>query len=146
MERRPISLVYASTNHAFCQDWVDELGREVETERMKPRTFNRRIAAISSLYRWASELCRCPITSVPRNLVPKRYLLQAPKTKRGISEEDLATLLTVISKALFTARNLRRDYYLIKGSYWLKRTANLVRSLMIFLIHINSIKLSEPTL
>ena len=38
-------------NPAFCQDWVDELRREVEAERMKPRTFNRRIAAISSLYR-----------------------------------------------------------------------------------------------
>ena len=36
-------------NPAFCQDWVDELRREVEAERMKPRTFNRRIAAISSL-------------------------------------------------------------------------------------------------
>ena len=37
-------------NPAFCQDWVDELRREVEAERMKPRTFNRRVAAISSLY------------------------------------------------------------------------------------------------
>ena len=42
-------------NPAFCQDWVDELRREVEAERIKPRTFNRRIAAISSLYRWAAE-------------------------------------------------------------------------------------------
>jgi hypothetical protein len=128
VERRPISLVYASTNHAFCQDWVNELGREVEAERMKPRTFNRRIAAISSLYRWASEPCRCPVTEVPRNLVPKRSLLQTPKTKRGISEKGLATLLAVNNKALFTAQNLRRDYYLIKGAYWLKRTTNLVGS------------------
>ena len=26
-------------NPAFCQDWVDELRREVEAERMKPRTY-----------------------------------------------------------------------------------------------------------
>jgi len=38
-------------NPAFCQDWVDELRREVEEQRIKPRTFNRRIATISSLFR-----------------------------------------------------------------------------------------------
>ena len=38
-------------NPAFCQDWVDALSLEVEAERMKPRNCNRRVAAISSLYR-----------------------------------------------------------------------------------------------
>ena len=59
-------------NPAFCQDWVDELRREVEPERMKPRTFNRRIAAISSLYRWADEPSRSAVRGVPRNPVPPR--------------------------------------------------------------------------
>ena len=86
---------------------------------MKPRTFNRRIAAISSLYRWASEASRSPVTGVPRNPVPTRSLLQAPKTTRGISEEAVATLLAVIRQAFSTDRNSRRDYALIKGSYLL---------------------------
>jgi len=51
-------------NPAFCQDWVDELHREVKEQRMKPRTFNRRIAAISSLFRWAAEPSRSVITGV----------------------------------------------------------------------------------
>lgn len=54
----------------FCQDFVDELRREVEAERLKPRTFNRRIAAVSSLFRWASEPSRSAVTGVPRNPIP----------------------------------------------------------------------------
>ena len=45
-------------NAAFCQDWVSQLREQVEAGLMKPRTFNRRIAAISSLYRWAAEPSR----------------------------------------------------------------------------------------
>ena len=86
---------------------------------MKPRTFNRRIAAISSLYRWASEASRSPVTGVPRNPVPTRSLLQAPKTTRGISQEAVATLLAVIMQSFSTDRISRRDYALIKGSYLL---------------------------
>ncbi len=106
-------------NAAFCQDWVSLLREQVEAGLMKPRTFNRRIAAISSLYRWASEASRSPVTGVPRNPVPTRSLLQAPKTTRGISEEAVATLLAVIRQAFSTDRNSRRDYALIKGSYLL---------------------------
>ena len=106
-------------NAAFCQDWVSQLREQVEAGQMKPRTFNRRIAAISSLYRWASEASRSPVTGVPRNPVPTRSLLQAPKTTRGISEEAVATLLAVIRQAFSTDRNSRRDYALIKGSYLL---------------------------
>ena len=36
-------------NPAFCQGWVSQLREQVEAGLMKPRTFNRRIAAISSL-------------------------------------------------------------------------------------------------
>ena len=106
-------------NAAFCQDWVSQLREQVKAGRMKPRTFNRRIAAISSLYRWASEASRSPVTGVPRNPFPTRSLLQAPKTTRGISEEAVATLLAVIRQAFPTDRNSRRDYTLIKGSYLL---------------------------
>ena len=54
-------------NPAFCQDWVSLLREQVDAGLMKPRTFNRRIAAISSLYRWASETSRCSVNGVPRN-------------------------------------------------------------------------------
>ena len=56
---------------------------------------------------------------MPRNPVPTRSLLQAPKTTRGISEEAVATLLAVIKQSFSTDRNSRRDYALIKGSYLL---------------------------
>ena len=106
-------------NPAFCQDWVDELRREVEAERMKPRTFNRRIAAISSLYRWASEPSRCSVTGVPRNPMPPRSLLHAPKTTRGLSDEQMGLLMATIAKAIYHDRNAIRDYALVRGSYLL---------------------------
>ena len=77
----------------FCQDFVDELRREVEAERLKPRTFNRRIAAVSSLFRWASEPSRSAVTGVPRNPIPSRSLLHAEKTTRGLSARWQASSL-----------------------------------------------------
>tara|TARA_B100002051_G_scaffold274718_1_gene316550 strand:- start:855 stop:1445 length:591 start_codon:yes stop_codon:yes gene_type:complete len=56
---------------------------------------------------------------VPRNLVPTRSLLQAPKTRRGISEEAVAALQAVIRQAFSTDPNSRSDDALIKGSYLL---------------------------
>jgi len=38
---------------ALVDHWVSQLREEVDAGLMKPRTFNRRLAAISSLYRWA---------------------------------------------------------------------------------------------
>ena len=43
---------------ALVDDWVSSLREQVAAGLMKPRTFNRRIAVISSLYRWASEPTR----------------------------------------------------------------------------------------
>ena len=106
-------------NPAFCQDWVDELRREVEAERMKPRTFNRRIAAISSLYRWAAEPCRSPVTGVPRNPMPPRSMLMASKSTRPLSEEQFGLLMATIAKAVHHDRNAVRDYALVRGSYLL---------------------------
>jgi integrase len=106
-------------NPAFCQDWVDELRREVEAERMKPRTFNRRVAAISSLYRWASDPSRSAVSGVPRNPIPSRSQLHAEKSTRGLSEEQFGLLLAAITRAVPVDRNAFRDYALIKGSYLL---------------------------
>ena len=104
---------------AFCQDWVSQLREQVEAGHMKPRTFNRRIAAISSLYRWASEPSRCSVTGVPRNPMPPRSLLHAPKTTRGLSDEQMGLLFAAITRAAHLDRNAKRDYALIKGSYLL---------------------------
>ena len=106
-------------NPAFCQDWVDELRREVEAERMKPRTFNRRIAAISSLYRWAAEPSRSAVTGVPRNPMPRRSLLHAEKTTLPLNEEQIGLLFAAITRATHLDRNAKRDYVLIKGAYLL---------------------------
>ena len=106
-------------NPAFCQDWVDELRREVEAERMKPRTFNRRIAAISSLYRWAAEPCRSSVTGVPRNPMPPRSMLMASKSTRPLSEEQFGLLMAAIARAVHLDRKAKRDYALVRGSYLL---------------------------
>ena len=86
---------------------------------MKPRTFNRRIAAISSLYRWAAEPSRSAVTGVPRNPMPPRSLLHAEKTTRGLSDEQMGLLFAAITRAAHLDRNAMRDYALIKGSYLL---------------------------
>ena len=104
-------------NPAFCQDWVSQLREQVEAGLMKPRTFNRRIAAISSLYRWASEPSRCSVTGVPRNPMPPRSLLHAPKTTRGLSDEQMGLLMATIARAIHHDRNAIRDYALVRGSY-----------------------------
>ena len=106
-------------NAAFCQDWVSQLREQVEAGHMKPRTFNRRIAAISSLYRWASEPSRFSVTGVPRNPMPPRSLLHAPKTTRGLSDEQMGLLFAAIVRAAHLDPNAQRDYALIKGSYLL---------------------------
>ena len=103
----------------FCQDFVDELRREVEAERLKPRTFNRRIAAVSSLFRWASEPSRSAVTGVPRNPIPSRSLLHAEKTTRGLSEEQVGLLLAAICRSMRNDPRAPRDYVLVKGSYLL---------------------------
>ena len=106
-------------NAAFCQDWVSQLREQVEAGHMKPRTFNRRIAAISSLYRWASEPSRSSVTGVPRNPMPPRSLLHAPKTTRGLSDEQMGLLMATIARAAHLDRNAVRDYALVRGSYLL---------------------------
>ena len=106
-------------NPAFCQDWVSQLREQVDAGLMKPRTFNRRIAAVSSMYRWASEPSRSPVTGVPRNSMPPRSLMTAEKNTRGLSEEQCALLLAAIGQCFAKDRNAKRDYVLIKGSYLL---------------------------
>ena len=104
---------------SLAQDWVSQLREEVDAGLMKPRTFNRRVAAISSLYRWASDPSRSAVSGVPRNPIPSRSQLHAEKSTRGLSEEQFGLLLAAITRAVPVDRNTVRDYALIKGSYLL---------------------------
>ncbi len=104
---------------SLAQDWVSQLREEVDAGLMKPRTFNRRVAAISSLYRWASDPSRSAVSGVPRNPIPSRSQLHAEKSTRGLSEEQFGLLLAAITRAVPVDRNAFRDYALIKGSYLL---------------------------
>ena len=70
-------------------DWVSSLREQVAAGLMKPRTYNRRIAAISSLYRWASEPTRSAVTGIPRNPMPRRATYVVPKLAKPMSEDDL---------------------------------------------------------
>ena len=101
------------------QQWVDDLRQRVDAGEIKPRTYNRRVSAVSAFYRWASEPTRCSTTGVPRNPVPSRCLLAASKISKSVSEEDLAALLSVIARAAVTSPKAYRDYVLVKGSYLL---------------------------
>ena len=105
---------------ALAQDWVDELRQQVDSGDMKPRTFNRRISAVSALYRWASEPTRSSVTGIPRNPIPPRVLLQAPKLAKPLPEADLTSVLAAISQARATGcSTAARDYVLVRGSYLL---------------------------
>ncbi|MDC0325860.1 tyrosine-type recombinase/integrase [bacterium] len=101
------------------QQWVDEVRHCVDVGDIKPRTYNRRLSAVSAFYRWASEPTRCTTTGVPRNPVPSRSLLTAPKTTKSVSEEDLAGLLSAIARSSIGSPKAQRDYVLVKGSYLL---------------------------
>ena len=102
-------------NPAFCQDWVSQLREQVEAELMKPRTFNRRIAAISSLYRWAAEPSRSAVTGVPRNPMPRARCSMAEKSTRPLNDEQIGLLMAAIAKAAHLDRNAKRDYALDQG-------------------------------
>ena len=94
---------------SLAQDWVSLLRERVDAGLMKPRTFNRRIAAISSLYRWAAEPSRSAVTGVPRNPMPPRALLHAEKTTRSLSEEQFGLLMAAITRAAHLDPKAQRD-------------------------------------
>ena len=98
---------------------MSQLREEVDAGLMKPRTFNRRVAAISSMYRWASDPSRSAASGVPRNPIPGRSQLHAEKSTRGLSDEKMGLLMAAIARAAHLDRNAKRDYALVRGSYLL---------------------------
>ena len=100
------------------EDWIAELRQQVELGDLKPRSFNRRISAISSLYRWASEATRSAVSGVPRNPVPRRTGLSAAKLAKPLSEADLTSVFGAISAAKVKGSTIAaRDLVLVRGSY-----------------------------
>ena len=110
-------------------DWVSSLREMVSADELKPRSFNRRISAVSAMYRWASESSRSAVTGVPRQPIPPRVQLHAPKLAKPLPEADLSAVLGRISQGKAEgSRTAARDFVLVRGSYLLGcRVSELVR-------------------
>ena len=105
---------------ALVDDWVSLLREQVAAGEMMPRSFNRRISAVSALYRWASEPTRSAVSGVPRNPIPRRTGMSAPKLAKPLAESDLTSVLGVISAAKVKGSAIAaRDYVMVRGSYLL---------------------------
>jgi len=103
---------------AVAQDFVDELLQQVQAGGMANRTFNRRVATCSALYRWASEPCRSAVSGVPRNPFPRRSMLATVKCTRALPEADLDAVLGVVAAAARNGcRTAHRDYVMVRGTY-----------------------------
>jgi site-specific recombinase XerD len=103
---------------AIAQDFIDDLQQQVQAGTMAPRSYNRRVAACSALFRWASEPCRSAVTGVPRSPFPRRLMLAAPKVSRALAKSQLSAVLEVISAAARNgSRTAARDYVMVRGSY-----------------------------
>ena len=103
---------------AIAQDFVDDHLAMVSDGLIKPRTFNRRIAAVMALYRWASESCRSGVSGIMRNPFPRRAFLETAKCTRALSEADLDMVLGVIASAARAGnKTAARDYVMVRGSY-----------------------------
>lgn len=116
-DQRCPHLALRQLDPAIAQDFVDDLLAQVAAKQIKPRTFNRRFAAISSLYRWASEPCRSAVTGIPRNPLPRRALLSVAKSTRALAEAELDAVLGAIAAARPHSRTAARDYVMIRGAY-----------------------------
>lgn len=115
------------------QEWVDQERAAVDTGARKPRSFNRRVAAVSSLFRWASEPNRSASSGIGRNPLPRRVMLDAPKLAKALSEGELELVLRAIEAAAAgagrRAATARRDLVLVRGSYLLGARVSEVAAL-----------------
>mgnify|MGYP001173664758 CR=1 FL=1 len=103
------------------QDWVDFEREQVNAGHRQPRSFNRRVAAVSAMFRWASEPSRSGFTGVPRNPLPRRQMLEVAKQPKPLSHGDLERIIETIEAAMDDPINpdliAARDLVLIRGSY-----------------------------
>lgn len=103
---------------SLAQDWVDQLLQQVDAGLIAARSYNRRVAALSALFRWASEPCRSAVSGIPRNPFPRRCFVSAPKLSRALSTAQLNTVLSVIAGAASSgSKTAARDYVMVRASY-----------------------------
>ena len=96
----------------MAENWVAFERAAVDRDERKPRSFNRRIAAVSAMFRWASEPNRSTSTGIPRNPLPRRQMLEVAKQPKPLTHGDLERIIEAIEAA-----GHRRDLVLIKGAY-----------------------------
>ncbi|GCE65883.1 integrase [cyanobiont of Ornithocercus magnificus] len=94
------------------EDWVAFERAAVERGDRQPRSFNRRIAAVSALFRWASEPKRSSSTGIVRCPLPRRQMLEVVKQPRPLTYADLDRIIEAITLA-----GHQRDLVLVKGAY-----------------------------
>jgi site-specific recombinase XerD len=103
---------------ALAENAVDDLRTQVQQGVIAQRTFNRRFAAWSSLYQWASEPCRSPLSGVTRNPLPRKCFLTVPRTSRALTGQELERVLDVIADAAREGDPVAaRDYIIVRLSY-----------------------------
>lgn len=99
---------------------VADLRSQVEAGTLAPRSFNRRLATWSSLWRWASEPGRSGLTGFLRSIWPRRAFYAVAKLSKPLQEAELTELVgTVATAARQGLRTARRDLVMIRTAYLL---------------------------
>jgi site-specific recombinase XerD len=99
---------------------VADLRAQVEAGEIKPRTFNRRLAVWSSLWRWASEPTRSGVSGFLRSIWPRRAFLAVEKVSKPLVEGELTELVGAIATAARSGlRTAKRDLVLVRLTYLL---------------------------
>lgn len=99
---------------------VADLRAQVDAGTLAPRSFNRRVAVWSALWRWASEPTRSGVTGFLRSIWPRRVFLQVAKVSKPLQESELTELIgTVAAAARQGVRTARRDLVMIRSAYLL---------------------------
>ena len=104
--------VFRKLTPQMAENWVAFERAAVDREERKPRSFNRRVAAVSAMFRWASEPNRSSSTGIPRNPLPRRQMLEVAKQPKPLTHGDLERIVEAIEAA-----GHQRDLVLIKGAY-----------------------------
>lgn len=109
---------------------VADLRAQVEEGTIAARTFNRRVACWSALWRWASEPTRSGVTGIARNIWPRRSMLHAPKLAKALHEPELAAVFGVVAAAARAGdRTAARDFVLMRAGYLIGARVSELRAL-----------------
>lgn len=115
---------------SIAENAVADLRAQVEEGTIAPRTFNRRLACWSALWRWASEPTRSGVTGIARNVWPRRSMLHAAKVAKALHEPELAAVFGVVAAAVRAGdRTAARDFVMLRGAYLIGARVSELRSL-----------------